>query len=75
MKATRKPAKGGLSNAMFIQAAIEDLPKELDGVATEIHINFPWGSLLKAGATGDSGILASLRRIAAPGALLGIILH
>jgi tRNA G46 methylase TrmB len=43
MKATRKPNKGGLSNVMFVQAAIEDLPEEFDGVADEIHIHFPWG--------------------------------
>lgn len=74
MKATRKPAKGGLPNAMFVQAAIEDLPDEFDGVADEIHIHFPWGSLLKAVATGDAEILASLNRIAAPECLLEIVI-
>jgi 16S rRNA (adenine(1408)-N(1))-methyltransferase len=74
MKATRKPAKGGLPNAMFVQAAVEDLPEEFDGVADEIHIHFPWGSLLKAAATGDPEILASLRRIAAPGCVLEVII-
>lgn len=74
MRATRKPAKGGLPNAMFVQAAVEDLPVEFDGVADEIHIHFPWGSLLKAVATGEADILASLRRIAAPGCLLEIVI-
>ena len=74
MKATRKPAKGGLPNAMFVQAAVEDLPEELDGVADEIHIHFPWGSLLRAVATADEQVLASLRRIAAPGCLLEIVI-
>jgi 16S rRNA (adenine(1408)-N(1))-methyltransferase len=74
MKATRKPAKGGLPNAMFVQAAIEDLPEELSGTADEIHIHFPWGSLLKAVATGDPKILQSLHRISAPGALLEIVI-
>lgn len=74
MRATRKPAKGGLPNAMFVQAAVEDLPAEFDGVADEIHIHFPWGSLLKAVATGDADVLASLKRIAAPGCLLEIII-
>lgn len=64
-RTTRKPAKGGLPNAMFVQAAAEDLPEEFDGVANEIHIHFPWGSLLKATANGESEFLASLRRIAA----------
>ncbi len=52
-KIYRKPAKGGAPNALFVQAAIEDLPAELDGVADEIHVHFPWGSLLRAVATGD----------------------
>ncbi len=74
MKATRKPSKGGLPNALFVQAAIEDLPDELDGIADEIHIHFPWGSLLKAVATGDEAVLASLRRISAPECMLEIVI-
>ena len=74
MRATRKPAKGGLPNAMFVQAAVEDLPDELGGVAKDIHINFPWGSLLRAVATGDTVVLASLRRIAAENARLEIVI-
>ncbi len=52
-KIHRKPQKGGLRNVMFVQAAVEDLPSELDGVADELHIHFPWGSLLGAVASGD----------------------
>jgi 16S rRNA (adenine(1408)-N(1))-methyltransferase len=74
MKATRKPAKGGLPNAMFVQTAVEDLPEELDGSADEIHIHFPWGSLLKAVTTGDEKVLSSLRRISALGCLLEIVI-
>lgn len=74
MKATRKPAKGGLQNAMFVQAAVEDLPAEFDGIADEIHIHFPWGSLLKAVATGDETILSSLSRIAAPDCVLEVMI-
>ena len=74
MRATRKTAKGGLANAMFVQAAVEDLPEEFDSVADEIHIHFPWGSLLKAVATGKADVLASLKRIAAPDGLLEIVL-
>jgi 16S rRNA (adenine(1408)-N(1))-methyltransferase len=74
MRATRKVKKGGLPNAMFVQAAVEDLPAEFDATADEIHIHFPWGSLLRAVATGDEHILHSLRRIAAPGCLLEIVI-
>ncbi len=74
MKATRKPNKGGLPNVMFVQAAIEDLPEEFDGVADEIHIHFPWGSLLRAVANGEGAALRSLRKIAAPNSILEIVI-
>src|SRR5262245_42178194 len=74
MKATRKPNKGGLPNVMFVQAAVEYLPEEFDGVADEIHVHFPWGSLLRAVANGEKEILRSLRRIAAPNCQLEIVI-
>ncbi len=74
MKATRKPAKGGLPNVLFVQVAIENLPDELNAAADEIHIHFPWGSLLKAVSTGDRNALRNLRRISAPDCLLEIII-
>ncbi|HEY6046701.1 MAG TPA: methyltransferase domain-containing protein [Pyrinomonadaceae bacterium] len=74
MKATRRPAKGGAPNLMFVQAAIEDLPAELNDTADEIHIHFPWGSLLRAVATGDADILHNLHRISAPACLLEVVI-
>jgi 16S rRNA (adenine(1408)-N(1))-methyltransferase len=74
MKATRKPPKGGLPNIIFVQAAIEDLPPELNDVVDEIHIHFPWGSLLKAVATGDESVLGGLYRIGAPDCLLEVVI-
>jgi 16S rRNA (adenine(1408)-N(1))-methyltransferase len=73
-KIYRKPSKGGAANVLFVQAAIEDLPAELDGVADEVHVHFPWGSLLRAVATGDVVVLQNLRRICSPGALLEVVL-
>ena len=72
-KIYRKPAKGGAPNVLFIQASVEDLPVELDGVADELHVHFPWGSLLRAVATGDVGVLRNLRRVCSPGALLEVV--
>lgn len=66
MRATRKPAKGGLPNAMFVQASVEFLPEEFEGIASEIYINFPWGSLLRAVANGEAEVLRSIRNILAP---------
>jgi 16S rRNA (adenine(1408)-N(1))-methyltransferase len=73
-KIYRKPAKGGAPNALFIQSAVEDLPAELDGVANEVHVHFPWGSLLRAVATGDVAVLRDLRRICAADGLLEVVI-
>ena len=72
-KIYRKPAKGGAGNVLFIQAAVEDLPAELNGVADEVHVHFPWGSLLRAVVTGDIEVLRNVRRICSTGALLEVV--
>lgn len=68
----RKPAQGGLPNVLFLQTAVEALPPELDGIADEVNVSFPWGSLLRAVATGDKLVLDNLRRICSPNALLKV---
>ncbi|HEY0760826.1 MAG TPA: methyltransferase domain-containing protein [Pyrinomonadaceae bacterium] len=73
-KIHRKPAKGGAPNVLFVQSALEDLPPELDGVANEVHVHFPWGSLLRALAKGDPTLLLNLRRICATEALLEVVI-
>ena len=73
-KIHRKPAKGGAPNVLFIQSAVEDLPEELDGVANEVHVHFPWGSLLRAVAAGDVEVMRNLRRVCAEGALLEVVI-
>jgi 16S rRNA (adenine(1408)-N(1))-methyltransferase len=69
----RRPQKGGTPNTLFVQAAVESLPDELDGVADEAHVHFPWGSLLSAVAEGDRAMMGNLRRICTLGALLEVI--
>lgn len=73
-KIYRKPAKGGAPNVLFIQAAVEDLPAELDGVADEVHVHFPWAGLLHAVATADASVLRNLRRICSFGGLLEVVI-
>src|SRR5688572_4300861 len=72
-KIHRRPAKGGLPNVMFVQAAAEDLPPELEGVADEVHIHFPWGSLLHAVVSAERAFLRAVHAICAPDALLEVI--
>ncbi|HKX26353.1 MAG TPA: class I SAM-dependent methyltransferase [Blastocatellia bacterium] len=64
----RKPARGGLPNALFVVAGVESLPDELSGLADLITVNFPWGSLLKALVAPEPEILQSVARLAKPGA-------
>jgi 16S rRNA (adenine(1408)-N(1))-methyltransferase len=73
-KIHRRPEKGGLGNVLFVQAAVEDLPSELDRVADEVHVHFPWGSLLRAVALGEKAGLGSIRQICAPDALLEVVI-
>ena len=73
-KTHRKPSKGGLSNALFAQAAVETLPSELEGIATEVYVNFPWGSLLRVVATGEESVLRNLRGICSSNARLRVFL-
>jgi 16S rRNA (adenine(1408)-N(1))-methyltransferase len=70
----RKPAKGGLPNVRFVQAAVEDLPEELNGIASEIHVHFPWGSLMQALGRGEERVLRNLRRVCAVDALLEVVI-
>ncbi len=74
--AARKPAKGGVPNAVFLWGAAETLPPELTGV-TEVHSLMPWGSLLRALVRPDIDVLEAIARVCAPGAtfLVTVNLH
>jgi 16S rRNA (adenine(1408)-N(1))-methyltransferase len=72
-KINRKPAKGGAANVLYVQAAAENLPEELNGIVNEVHVLFPWGSLLRTIATGDPDGLANIKRICAANASIRIL--
>lgn len=59
---------------MFVQAAVENLPAELEGIASEVLVQFPWGSLLRGVAAGDEAVMRNLRRVCLPQALLRVTL-
>jgi 16S rRNA (adenine(1408)-N(1))-methyltransferase len=73
-KIHRKPVRGGAPNVLFVNAAVEDLPAELEGIANEVHVHFPWGSLLKAFASGEVGVLQKVRGICAKEAILEVVI-
>jgi len=71
----RESSRSCPDNALFLIASAQDLPAELNGLPTQVSINFPWGSLLDGLLDGDPGILGSLARVARPGASLTLRLN
>ena len=55
-----------VANALFVVAAVEALPSELDGRADEITVNFPWGTLLRGIVGAEAYVLDPLARLARP---------
>jgi 16S rRNA (adenine(1408)-N(1))-methyltransferase len=73
-RAGRKPARGGITNALFVVAAVERLPRELEGLAERVRINFPWGSLLRALLAPEPQVLGAIARLLLPGSTAEVIL-
>lgn len=69
----RKSNKGGAPNAIYLRSAIENLPEELNGIADQVFVLFPWGSLLGA-ALGERKTLEQIRRVCGPKATLKVVL-
>jgi 16S rRNA (adenine(1408)-N(1))-methyltransferase len=67
-KAARSPDKGGVPNAMFVVGSIGSLPDELDAVADDVRVTFPWGSLLRGVLGVDPTVLGGIARVAKVGA-------
>ncbi|HET7521480.1 MAG TPA: class I SAM-dependent methyltransferase, partial [Candidatus Limnocylindria bacterium] len=69
-RAARSPQRGGLDNVIFVVAALEAAPLELNGLASLVTVHFPWGTLLDAAIGRDRAGAAHLAAMAAPGGLL-----
>jgi 16S rRNA (adenine(1408)-N(1))-methyltransferase len=69
LRASRPARKGGLPNALFVVASAERPPAELLGIAGELTIAFPWGSLLRAVLARDDApdAAAGIAALVAPG--------
>jgi 16S rRNA (adenine(1408)-N(1))-methyltransferase len=72
-RAAAKPSRGGLPNALFVVAAAEALPLELDGLADLVTVHFPWGSLLRGLLDADPATMTALARVLRPGATLQML--
>jgi 16S rRNA (adenine(1408)-N(1))-methyltransferase len=73
-RAAAPSRRGGLPNALFVVAAAEALPAELDGLADAVTVHFPWGSLLRGLLGADPAVMAGLTRVMRPGATLSLLL-
>lgn len=63
------------ANELFVIANAECLPRELYGLAGQLSINFPWGSLLSGLLEAKPALMDGLCAISQPGALLDVRLN
>ena len=64
-RAARSSARGG-PNLLFVLASAEVPPPELVGLADEIRILFPWGSLLRGVLGADARVARGIAALASP---------
>ena len=74
-RAARKPARGGRANLVLVRAPVEDLPAELRGIADEVSVQLPWGSLLEGLVLARDPVLGGLAALCRPGARLTVTLN
>ena len=66
-RAAKPLRKGGTPNAAFVRAAAEAPPVELAGIASQVSVLFPWGSLLRGCLGADPAVAAGVAGLLAPG--------
>jgi 16S rRNA (adenine(1408)-N(1))-methyltransferase len=67
-RASARQERGGLPNALFFVAAVEALPSALTGIADEVTVHYPWGSLFRGIVLAEASVLSSIARHAKPDA-------
>ena len=71
----REHSQAKLPNLLFMIAAAQDLPAELENRVSQITINFPWGSLLQSLLSGDAKLMCGIKTVSRPNALLTLRLN
>ena len=66
----RAARRGAVPNLLFVVASAEAPPSELLGLAEEVRILFPWGSLLRGLLGRDEQVARGIAALARPGASL-----
>ena len=74
-RATRKPARGGLTNVRFIAAGAQSLPGAQRTVADEVWVAYPWGSLLGAVLGPEPSILRRMAGVLKPRGLIRVAIN
>ena len=71
----RASSQRKLPNVLFVIANAPTLPAELNGLASQITINFPWGSLLESLLTYEDSLMTRLLSVARSSAEMEIRLN
>jgi 16S rRNA (adenine(1408)-N(1))-methyltransferase len=71
----REHSQAKLQNLLFVIASAQELPHEMDGLISQITINFPWGSLLESLLIGDSKLMRGLKSVSRAQASLDLRLN
>lgn len=74
-RAAKKPERGGIDNLACIVATAEAMPTDLRGIADEVFVTLPWGSLMRGIILGEDAIIAGVTSVCAPGARVRIVLN
>jgi 16S rRNA (adenine(1408)-N(1))-methyltransferase len=62
------------ANVVFLVEAVEHIPNELSGLADEVTVHFPWGSLLRGLLAADPAMLFPIASLLRLGGELRILL-
>jgi 16S rRNA (adenine(1408)-N(1))-methyltransferase len=63
-----------LVNAAFLVEGVERLPPQLSGLADEVTVHFPWGSLLRGLVEGSPDVVGRIADLLKPGAEIRVLL-
>jgi len=60
---SKKAVRKKLTNTLFVISSVENIPSELFGTATKIHITLPWGTLLENIVKPNDKFLQTLKNL------------
>ena len=72
---TADARKTRLENALFLRLAAEQLPAGLAGLADQVSVHYPWGSLMRIVSQPEIGHLAKIAACCRTGARLSVLLN